>query len=74
MSAARSAAPSAEQLELFRGIGSSGFLIPTAEEIEAAKTPAGGWTRKQLAQWGVEWPPRQGWKRRLIELSKARAL
>lgn len=34
----------------------------TAEEIEAGRSPAGGWTRAQLAQWGVPWPPPKGWK------------
>jgi hypothetical protein len=38
----------------------------TAEEIEAAKTTAGGWTREQLAKWGVPWPPPKGWKQALI--------
>lgn len=41
---------------------------PTAEEIEAAKTPAGGWTRAILAAWGVPWPPPKGWRRRLLGL------
>jgi len=36
------------------------------EEIEAAKTEKGGWTRAQLALWGVPWPPPKGWKERLI--------
>lgn len=31
-------------------------MIPTAEQIEAARTPAGGWTRETLAAWGVSWP------------------
>jgi hypothetical protein len=39
--------------------------IPTPAEIELAKTPAGGWTKKQLAQWGVPWPPPKGWKKKL---------
>lgn len=38
----------------------------TAAEIEAARTPAGGWTKAQLAEWGVPWPPPKGWKRALI--------
>nr|BEK71108.1 hypothetical protein KPHV_83350 [Kitasatospora purpeofusca] len=38
---------------------------PTPEEIEAARTPAGGWSRGQLAAWGVPWPPPKGWKRQL---------
>ena len=39
----------------------------TEEEIEAAKTPAGGWTKAQLAAWGVPWPPPKGWKQALID-------
>jgi hypothetical protein len=61
------------QLELFCGIGSAGFSVPTCEEIEAAKTPAGGWMRKQLAAWGVEWPPPKGWRKRLLAQGKAGA-
>jgi hypothetical protein len=38
---------------------------PTPEEIEAAKTPNGGWTRETLSTWGVSWPPKKGWKREL---------
>lgn len=38
----------------------------TAEEIESHKTPAGGWTRDTLAQWGVPWPPPKNWKKALI--------
>lgn len=47
-------------------------LLPSPEEIEAAKTRRGGWTRNQLAQWGVPWPPPKGWRRRLIEAHDAR--
>jgi len=65
---------SPSQLDLFEmKCAKSAFHIPTAAEIERARTPAGGWTRKQLAQWGVEWPPRRGWKQRLIAQSKTRA-
>lgn len=39
----------------------------TSEDIEACKTPKGGFTRAQLAQWGVTWPPKKGWKQALIE-------
>jgi hypothetical protein len=35
------------------------------EEIHAAMTPRGGWTRAQLATWGVPWPPPSGWKKQL---------
>lgn len=43
-----------------------GAFTPTAEEIEAAKSPAGGWTKEQLAVWGVPWPPPKGWKHKLL--------
>lgn len=36
------------------------------EQIEAGRSPKGGWSRKQLAEWGVSWPPSKGWKRRLL--------
>lgn len=36
------------------------------QEIEEARTPAGGWTKQQLAAWGVEWPPAKGWKDDLV--------
>lgn len=39
---------------------------PSPQEIEAAKTPAGGWTKDTLAQWGVPWPPPKGWREDLI--------
>lgn len=29
-------------------------------------SPAGGWSSKQLADWGVPWPPPKGWKEQLI--------
>jgi hypothetical protein len=36
-----------------------------AEEIEACRTPGGGYsfTRERLASWGVPWPPPPGWRR-----------
>ena len=39
----------------------------TDAEIEAAKSPRGGFTRKTLAAWGVPWPPPKGWRKALIE-------
>ena len=36
------------------------------EEITAAQTPAGAWTRATLAAWGVPWPPPTGWKATLV--------
>lgn len=40
--------------------------MPSAEEIEAAKSPNGGWTRETLARWNVPWPPPKGWKEQII--------
>lgn len=38
----------------------------TAEEIESGKSAKGGYTREQLAQWGVPWPPPKGWRDALL--------
>jgi hypothetical protein len=46
---------------------------PSPEQVEAARTPAGGWTRAQLAEWGVSWPPPKGWRRRLLAEYEAQA-
>lgn len=35
-------------------------------EIEAAKTPKGGWKRETLASWGVPWPPPSGWRKQIV--------
>lgn len=45
----------------------------TVEEIERAKTSKGGWTKEQLAQWGVQWPPPKGWKKHLLQNSGAKS-
>ena len=37
----------------------------TLEEVLAARTPRGGWTKKELAEWGIDWPPATGWIKRL---------
>ncbi|MFJ6251845.1 MULTISPECIES: hypothetical protein [unclassified Streptomyces] len=42
-------------------------VLPSPEEIEAARTPAGGWKRDQLTAWGVPWPPPKGWKDDLVK-------
>ncbi len=39
--------------------------LPSPDEVRAARTARGGYTRAQLAEWGVPWPPPQGWKARL---------
>jgi len=38
----------------------------TAAEIEAGRSPRGGWKAKQLAKWGVPWPPPKGWRKALL--------
>lgn len=45
---------------------SAPILKLSPEEIDAAKTEKGGWTRGTLAQWGVPWPPPKGWRAALI--------
>jgi hypothetical protein len=37
----------------------------TEADIEAGRSERGGWTREQLALWGVPYPPPKGWKARL---------
>lgn len=39
----------------------------TEAEIDAARTAKGGWTAKQLAAWGVSWPPPKGWRKALLQ-------
>lgn len=38
----------------------------TEEEIEAGRSPTGGFSRETLAAWGVPWPPPKGWKAALL--------
>lgn len=38
----------------------------TKEYIESLKTDQGGWTKKDLKKLGVSWPPKKGWKKRLL--------
>lgn len=46
-------------------------VLPSPDEIEDARTPAGGYTRAQLAAWGVAWPPPKGWKKELNDRWRA---
>ena len=54
---------------MMKKIRKDGVRIPLPCEIEAARSAAGGWTRAQLAQWGVPWPPPKGWRRVLEKAS-----
>lgn len=38
----------------------------TRDDIEAGKTEKGGYTKAQLAAWGIPWPPPTGWKDKLV--------
>lgn len=39
---------------------------PTSRnQILDAQTGNGGWTRAQLAEWGIPWPPPKGWRKAL---------
>jgi hypothetical protein len=41
---------------------------PTRAEIEAARH-----TRAQLAEWGIAWPPKKGWRKQLLRQADRRA-
>ena len=40
-------------------------VLPSPQDIEEARTTAGGWTKEVLAKWGVPWPPPKGWREAL---------
>jgi hypothetical protein len=44
--------------------------VITEKEIESKRTPNGGFTKRQLAEWGVPWPkggnPPKGWRKQLL--------
>ena len=44
----------------------AGLPRVSAEEIEAARSPRGGWTKATLAAWGIPWPPPAGWRQALL--------
>lgn len=48
------------------GLLRQGPVRLTMEEIEAARSPRGGWTASTLAAWGVPWPPPKGWQEKLL--------
>ena len=53
---ARAAARTPEQQAELEAV-LAGLPRVTPAEIEAARSPRGGWTRATLASWGVPWPP-----------------
>ena len=41
--------------------------VPITEaDIDASRTPKGGWDAKTLEDWGVDYPPSKGWIKRLV--------
>ena len=40
-------------------------MLVTLWWLDANRTPRGGWTKKQLAALGVDWPPAPGWRARV---------
>lgn len=42
------------------------------EEVLRARTAKGGWTKAQLTQWGIPWPPPKGWKKKLVQTEVGR--
>lgn len=65
------AAPEGHRAAALVATGSQPIVLPSPKDIEAARSPAGGWSRQQLAAWGVPWPPPKGWKDRLTARWKA---
>jgi hypothetical protein len=57
-----------EELQRWIEADHADVVLPTEEEIEAAMTPAGGWTKATLASWGVPWPPPKGWRKHFREV------
>jgi hypothetical protein len=54
------------QLDLERqGDEAPRVYVPSPAEVAAKSTNNMGFTRAQLAEWGVPWPPPKGWRRRL---------
>lgn len=41
-------------------------MTPTLDQIEAARSPKGGFTRESLQKLGIGWPPPRGWLKKLL--------
>jgi hypothetical protein len=54
-------------LELIVQIKEGGVKKLTAKEIDAARSPKGGFTKETLVGWGIPWPPPKGWRQMLID-------
>lgn len=49
-----------------KGRGALMEIEVTDELIDALKTRNGGWKRESLALLGVDWPPKKGWRKRIL--------
>jgi hypothetical protein len=47
------------------------YAGPSPAEIKRGMSPAGGFTKATLAEWGVPWPAPKGWRRDLERRWKA---
>lgn len=41
-------------------------MLLTKEKIERLQTGNGGYDKKTLALFGIKWPPKKGWKRKVV--------
>jgi len=46
-------------------VQATGSRVPSPAEVEAGKTDKGGYDYATLARWGVELPPKKGWRQQL---------
>ena len=47
---------------------------PTLEEIAKAKTSKGGFNKEDLERWGIPWPPKKGWLKKLVKGTRTSSL
>lgn len=57
--------PSPEVVQLLNPVDQTPVVM-TEEIIKAGMSCNGGWYKKQLAAVGIMWPPKKGWKRKII--------
>lgn len=42
------------------------YVTLTSDMIERGKSSKGGWSMRQLALLGIDWPPPRNWKSKII--------
>lgn len=45
-----------------RRLKAGNFELPSPDDILAASSAGGGWSARQLAEWGIPSPPPKGWR------------